>query len=220
MQPGIVSNPIRFRSSVLVSLTLVLAALSGCERATPGQASSPAPTVTAEPPRPGPKPTSAGGSPSASASVSATTPAPAAATKLVLGKGDVILRGTIDREKTPTTQNDDLVAGKGAILSIELRAYKGTDAAAPLVFAEVAPLAEGPVTFPIEYELRGDRSKLGAPGTKLMLSARIASGTGGKGPTEMRTESRNDLDAAATQASFVMSGIEKCGSPGSGGYCN
>lgn len=140
--------------------------------------------------------------------------------KLVLGKGEVLLRGKIDREKTPTTQNDDLVAGKGASLSIELRTYRGEDAPAPLAFAESVALSEGPVTFPIEYELRGDRSKLGAPGTKLFLSARIKAGTGGRGPTEMMTESRNEIDASAKEASFMMSGIEKCGSPGAGGFCN
>jgi len=203
---------------VLFSLSLVLAALSGCERATPGQASSPAATVTAEPPQPGAKPTAAAGSPSASTSGTATAPAPL--TKVVLGKGDVILRGTITREKIPTTQNDDLVAGRGATLSIELRTNKGADAAAPLALAETTALAEGPVTFPIEYELRGDRSKLGPSGTRLFLSARIAPGKDGRGPTAMATEYRNEIDATATEASFVMSGIEKCGSPGSGGYCN
>ena len=184
----------------LCSLVLPLFFLGACG---PPPESRPTTNPPAQPPPAEPPPATQGNAPG---------------TPVVIGSGTALLRGLLQREETSTTANEPFVAGPGASLHMEIRVHPAADAPAPLVLAGDAALPPGLVTFPIAYELRGDPAKID-PNGRYLVSARLAAATPPASGLELVSEYSNKLPGSIHTMDILVSGLEPCKSPGSGGFC-
>ncbi|MFO0547449.1 MAG: hypothetical protein U0271_03620 [Polyangiaceae bacterium] len=137
---------------------------------------------------------------------------------LKLGTGKVLIHGDITREMTEYTANQDFIADSEAVLHVEMRVYIAEDADEPLVAEGDVKLGAGLVEFPLRYELRGDPGLVDEHLT-YHVSATIRNHPTSPGLRVMMSEWQNSIEGGMGKLDFTVNGLERCGSPNSGGFC-
>jgi len=149
----------------------------------------------------------------------ATAPAPVAVGRpatLVFGTGPVIVRGRLTRELTRHSDNRPLLLAADNRFELELRGYMGEDRPTSLQMHATLTLGPGPLTLPLDYEVRGT----GPTGDdKFLLTLEVHSG-GADHPLVLMTEYSNEIEPATTRLDVKLTGLEDCDAPEAGGFCN
>lgn len=206
--------------TTITTTALLLLLVAACHRAPTTQSVAPAPV--------GPQATAVGagvGNPApvtpapGPAAVGAGVTAPVAVgrpTTLVFGTGPVIVRGRLTRELTRHSDNRPLVLAADNRFELELRGYMGEDRPTSLQMHTTLTLGPGPLTLPLDYEVRGT----GPTGDdKFLLTLEVHSG-GADHPLVLMTEYSNEIEPATTRLDVKLTGLEPCDAPNAGGFCN
>ncbi|MFO0551730.1 MAG: hypothetical protein U0271_25315 [Polyangiaceae bacterium] len=142
----------------------------------------------------------------------------AAAGFVVLGGcgDDTLVKGTVTRETTATTFNDEITLSADAHAKISLRRYQGEDAEAPLVTEIDVPFTG----FPFEYEVTGDPDAAFGAGDTLLLNIDVYNHAGDDMAVgDFSSEHTVEVDEAGAEVDVQVGGLESCSAPNAGGYC-
>jgi hypothetical protein len=136
---------------------------------------------------------------------------------VVVGEGDLIVAGAVERTSSATALNDAFVPTAAAHVTISVREYVGEDAAAPLV-------AEADVPFtgelPFTYEVRGDVDAEALADATLIVSVRMYNHAGDElAVGDLMSDTFISAELGQADVAVDVQGLESCSDAAAGGSC-